>query len=63
MADGMAESRGAPAFAALDEEAQDEILGAMAADETSPWGALYAATMMGMFAKSTAGTRTRSGGG
>lgn len=50
MADGLAAEAGGSSFAALDEAGQDRILEAMSRDPDSPYGAVYAATVMGMFA-------------
>jgi gluconate 2-dehydrogenase gamma chain len=50
MADGLARTRGATSFAGLDEVAQDQVLQEISANPDSPWDALFAATMMGMFA-------------
>ena len=49
-ADGMAAERGGESFADLDEAAQDAILEVMSSDPESPYGDVFAGTLMGMFA-------------
>lgn len=50
MADAMAVERGGANFAALAGADQDAVLTALSDDPRSPFGALWAVTMMGMFA-------------